>query len=283
MNYRHAYHAGNFADVMKHAILALVIAALKRKDTPFFALDTHAGIGAYDLEAPQSGKTGEYLNGIARVLDASDSPVGLEPFLAVVRSWNSGGILRRYPGSPELMRGLMRPQDRMALVELHPEDVETLRARFHGDRRVGIHHLDGYTAAKGLLPPPEKRGLVLMDPPFEVKNEFERLLAALRRVRKLWLTGITLAWYPIKGREAVDMFLSEVASHGGPQTIAAELLLRPAVDPFKLNGSGMLVINPPWQLRETLEEILPWLAAVVAPESGSAEIRNLISEKAIGD
>jgi 23S rRNA (adenine2030-N6)-methyltransferase len=283
MNYRHAYHAGNFADVMKHAILALVIAGLKRKDTPFFALDTHAGIGAYDLEAPQAGKTGEYLNGIARVLEAPRPPAGLEPFLAVVRSWNAGGMLRRYPGSPELMRGLMRAQDRMALVELHPEDVETLRARFHGDRRVGIHHLDGYTAAKGLLPPPERRGLVLMDPPFEVKNEFERLLAALRRARKLWPTGIYLAWYPIKGREAVDAFLGEVAAQGGPQALAAELLLRPAVDPFKLNGSGLLVINPPWQLRETLEEILPWLAAIMAPETGSAEIRPVVSEKTIGN
>ncbi|EME68390.1 external DNA catabolism protein [Paramagnetospirillum caucaseum] len=282
MNYRHAYHAGNFADVMKHAVLALVVAGLKRKETPFFALDTHAGIGAYDLEAPQADKTGEYLGGIARVLDAPDPPAELEPYLAVVRSWNAGGALRRYPGSPELLRGLMRPQDRMALVELHPEDVETLRSRFHGDRRVGVHHLDGYTAAKGLLPPPERRGLVLMDPPFEVRNEFERLLAALHRTRKLWPNGITLAWYPIKGREPVEAFYREVAGQGGPQTLAAELLLRPAEDPFKLNGSGLLVVNPPWQLRENLDRILPWLAGTVAPAGGSAQIRQLIAEKPLG-
>ncbi|CUW37305.1 Ribosomal RNA large subunit methyltransferase J [Magnetospirillum sp. XM-1] len=282
MNYRHAYHAGNFADVMKHATLALAIAALKRKDTPFFVLDTHAGIGAYDLEAPQADKTGEYLNGIARVLDADDPPAELEPYLAVVRSWNAGGLLRRYPGSPELVRGLMRPQDRMALVELHPEDVETLRARFHGDRRVGVHHLDGYTAAKGLLPPAERRGLVLMDPPFEVKNEFERLLAALRRARKLWPTGIYMAWYPIKGREPVDAFLQAIAGQGGAEALAVELLLRPAVDPFKLNGSGLLVVNPPWQLRENLERILPWLTGLVAPDTGAWEIRQLIAEKTIG-
>jgi len=278
MNYRHAYHAGNFADVMKHAILALVIAGLKRKETPFFVLDTHAGIGAYDLEAPQADKTGEYLGGIARVLDAPLPPAELETYLAVVRAWNSDGTLRRYPGSPELVRGLMRPQDRMALVELHPEDVETLRARFHGDRRVGVHHLDGYTAAKGLLPPPERRGLVLMDPPFEVKNEFERLLAALRRTRKLWPTGITMAWYPIKGRPPVESFYQDIAGQGGPETLAVELLLRPAEDPFKLNGSGLLVINPPWQLREALERVLPWLARIVAPDTGSAGIRRLITE-----
>ncbi len=279
MNYRHAYHAGNFADVMKHAILALVIAGLKRKNTPFFVLDTHAGIGAYDLEAPQADKTGEYLNGIAKVLDAPRPPAELDTYLAVVRAWNSDGTLRRYPGSPELVRGLMRPQDRMALVELHPEDVETLRARFHGDRRVGVHHLDGYTAAKGLLPPPERRGLVLMDPPFEVKNEFERLLAALRRARKLWPTGIYLAWYPIKGREPVEAFYRDIADQGGPETLAVELLLRPAEDPFRLNGSGLLVINPPWQLRESLERVLPWLAAIVAPDTGSTAIRHLIAEK----
>lgn len=282
MNYRHAYHAGNFADVMKHATLALAIAALKRKDTPFFVLDTHAGIGAYDLEAPQADKTGEYLNGIARVLDAPDPPAELEPYLAVVRSWNAGGALRRYPGSPELVRGLMRPQDRMALVELHPEDFETLRARFHGDRRVGVHHLDGYTAAKGLLPPAERRGLVLMDPPFEVKNEFERLLAALRRARKLWPTGLYMVWYPIKGREAVDAFLQAIADQGGPEALAVELLLRPAVDPFKLNGSGLLIINPPWQLRENLQRILPWLTGLVAPGTGTWGIRQLIAEKTIG-
>ncbi|ARJ64823.1 lactate dehydrogenase [Magnetospirillum sp. ME-1] len=282
MNYRHAYHAGNFADVMKHATLALAIAALKRKDTPFFALDTHAGIGAYDLEAPQADKTGEYLNGIARVLDAPDPPAELEPYLAVVRSWNAGGALRRYPGSPELARGLMRPQDRMALVELHPEDFETLRARFHGDRRVGVHHLDGYTAAKGLLPPAERRGLVLMDPPFEVKNEFERLLAALRRARKLWPTGIYMVWYPIKGREPVDAFLQAIIDQGGPEAMAVEMLLRPATDPFKLNGSGLLVINPPWQLQDNLERILPWLTGLMAPGTGSWDIRQLIAETAIG-
>jgi 23S rRNA (adenine2030-N6)-methyltransferase len=279
MNYRHAYHAGNFADVMKHAVLALVIAGLKRKDSPFFILDTHAGLGAYDLEAPQAGKTGEYLGGIAKVLEAADPPAELEPYLAIIRAWNASGPLRRYPGSPEVARGLMRPTDRMALVELHPEDVEVLRARFHGDRRVGVHHLDGYTAAKGLLPPAERRGLVLMDPPFEVKNEFERLLAALRRARKLWPTGIYLAWYPIKGREPVDAFHAAIVEQGGAPALAAELLLRPAQDPFRLNGSGLLIINPPWQLRETLERILPWLAAVTAPETGSASVRQLIAEK----
>ncbi|MBI3445849.1 MAG: 23S rRNA (adenine(2030)-N(6))-methyltransferase RlmJ [Magnetospirillum sp.] len=278
MNYRHAYHAGNFADVMKHAILALVVASLKRKDTPFFALDTHAGIGAYDLEADEAGKTGEYMGGIARLLEAGTPPEELQAYLAVIRSWNSDGNLRRYPGSPELMRGLMRPQDRMALVELHPKDVEVLRSRFHGDRRVGVHHLDGYLAAKGLLPPAERRGLVLMDPPFEVKDEFQRLLAALRRARKLWPTGIYLVWYPIKGAEPVARFHEALAQDGGPETLAVELMLRPALDPFRLNGSGMLIINPPWQLRDSLAPLMPWLVGVLAPEQGSARSETIVGE-----
>jgi 23S rRNA (adenine2030-N6)-methyltransferase len=286
MNYRHAYHAGNFADVMKHAILAQAIGALKRKDAPFFVLDTHAGLGAYDLEAPQAGKTGEYMGGIARVLEAPAPPSELEPYLApyltAVRSWNSSGELRRYPGSPELVRGLMRPQDRMALVELHPEDVEVLRSRFHGDRRVGVHHLDGYTAARGLLPPAERRGLVLMDPPFEVRDEFDRLLAALRRARRLWPTGIYMAWYPVKGREAVDRFHREIAARGGPETLAAELMLRPADDPFRLNGSGLLIINPPWRLAEAMEAMLPWLAGVMAPGTGYASVTRLVEERPAG-
>lgn len=277
MNYRHAYHAGNFADVMKHAALALVLDSLKRKETPFFVLDTHAGLGAYDLEAPQAEKTGEYLGGIAKILALPEPPAALDSYLSVIRAWNGSGELRRYPGSPELVRGLMRPQDRMALVELHPEDVQVLRSRFHGDRRVGVHHLDGYTAAKGLLPPAERRGLVLIDPPFEEKNEFERLTAALRRVRRLWSTGIVMVWYPIKGRGPVDAFLAAVSETGGPETIAVELMLRPADDPFRLNGSGLLVINPPWKLAETVEELLPVLAAAMAPETGFGQVRRLIA------
>jgi 23S rRNA (adenine2030-N6)-methyltransferase len=278
MNYRHAYHAGNFADVMKHAVLTLVVEALKRKTTPFFALDTHAGIGAYDLLSEAAGKTGEYLDGIARVMERSDPPSALAPYLRVVRSWNGGGSLRRYPGSPELVRALMRPTDRLALVELHPEDVAVLRHRFAGDRRVGVHHLDGHVAAKGLLPPPERRGLVLIDPPFEARDELERLRQTLRRIRRLWPGGIVLAWYPIKGREQVRRFHQALAEEGGAKTLVAEVLIHPDDDPFRLNGSGMVVINPPWQLDEALGEMLPWLAETVAPGCGHHRLDWLISE-----
>ncbi|TAN80067.1 MAG: 23S rRNA (adenine(2030)-N(6))-methyltransferase RlmJ [Magnetospirillum sp.] len=280
MNYRHAYHAGNFADVMKHAVLTLVVAALMRKEAPFFALDTHAGLGAYDLESVAADKTGEYRGGIAKVLERPDHPAALDSYLAVVREWNRDGGLRWYPGSPEVIRTLMRPQDRLALVELHPEDVVELRRQFAGDRRVGVHHQDGYLAAKGLLPPPERRGLVLIDPPFEVRDELDRLRVALRRMRKLWPTGIALVWYPIKGREPVRRFHQAIRDEGGPRTLAAELLIRPDDDPFRLNGSGLLVINPPWRLDEALAELLPWLAGVFAPGQGSHSLEWLIEEGA---
>ncbi|CAA7612427.1 Ribosomal RNA large subunit methyltransferase J [Magnetospirillum sp. SS-4] len=279
MNYRHAYHAGNFADVMKHSILAQVVEALKRKDTPFFALDTHAGIGAYDLMAEAAGKTGEYLDGIAKVMDRPDPPAGMEAYLRVIRAWNTDGTPRRYPGSPELLRALMRPADRLALVELHPEDVCLLRSRFAGDRRVGVHHLDGHAAAKGLLPPAERRGLVLIDPPFEVRDEFDRLRLTLRRIRRLWPGGIILAWYPIKGREPVRRFHDAIREEGGSRTLAVELLIRPDDDPFRLNGSGLVVVNPPWRLEDALDESLEWLARVVAPGSGRHHLEWLIEER----
>ncbi len=279
MNYRHAYHAGNFADVMKHAAIALVVDSLMRKDKPFFALDTHAGIGGYDLACVAAEKTGEYLGGIAKVLDSPNPPAALSPYLDVVRAFNPDGGLRWYPGSPEVVRTMMRSDDRMALVELHPEDVEDLRRRFASDRRVGVHHLDGYVAAKGLLPPPERRGLILIDPPFEVRDEMVRLLSSLRRIRRLWPTGIVLAWYPIKGREPVRHFHQAIRDEGGPKTLAVELLIRPDDDPFRLNGCGLLVVNPPWQLAESLAEVLAWLAPLLAPGQGSWNLDWLIEEE----
>ncbi|CCG41558.1 23S rRNA (adenine(2030)-N(6))-methyltransferase RlmJ [Magnetospirillum molischianum] len=278
MNYRHAYHAGNFADVVKHAVLAMVVTALKRKETPFFALDTHAGIGAYNLEADEAQRTGEFKGGIARLLEAAMPPSALDPYLAAVRAVNPAGGCTCYPGSPELVRGMMRATDRLALVELHPEDVDVLRHRFAADRRVGIHHMDGYVAVKALLPPPERRGLVLIDPPFEVKDEHERLLVALRRIRRRWANAITLVWYPIKGMEPVERLYGALRSEGGVETLAVELMLRPPVDPFRLNGSGLVVVNPPWGLDRDLAALLPWLTSVLAPEGGFYRQEVLVAE-----
>lgn len=278
MNYRHAYHAGNFADVVKHAVLTMVVTALKRKDKPFFALDTHAGIGSYNLEADEAQRTGEFRSGIARLLDADSHPASLDPYLAAVRAANPAGGCTHYPGSPELVRGMLRETDRLALVELHPEDVTALRRRFAADRRVGVHHMDGYVAVKGLLPPPERRGMVLIDPPFEIKDEHDRLIAALRRIRRRWATAITLVWYPIKGMEPIERLYQAVRDEAGAETLAVELMLRPPVDPFRLNGSGLIVVNPPWGLERDLAETLPWLTEVLAPDGGFYRLETLVSE-----
>ncbi len=260
MNYRHAYHAGNFADVVKHALLTLVLAHLKKKDTAFAVVDTHAGIGRYDLGGVEAGKTNEYQDGIGRLLASDDLPDSLTDYVAAIRALNPDWPqMRYYPGSPRIARHMIRPQDRLALVELHPEDAETLKREFRGDRQVGVHAQDAYVALKALLPPKEKRGLVLIDPPFEIKDEFRQIAKGLGEALRRWPTGIYGVWYPIKETETVDRFLAEAAALGRP-CFAAELFRYPPDDPTRLNGTGMLVINPPWQLDQALADLLPVLA-----------------------
>jgi 23S rRNA (adenine2030-N6)-methyltransferase len=274
MNYRHAYHAGNFADVVKHATLALVIERLKAKDAPFAVLDTHAGIGRYDLSSIEAQKTGEFRDGVLRLLESPPKalPAELEPYLAVVRNLNRGRPeLRWYPGSPRLALDLLRPQDRMVLLELHPEDARTLSALFAGDRRVSVHNSDGYIGLKAFLPPKERRGLVLIDPPFERRDEFERLARGLRHAHRRWASGQYLLWYPIKDRAPVDAFHAALKAAGIARVLVAELLLRPANDPERLNGCGLVLVNPPWRLDAALASLLPKLAELfgAAPRAGA--------------
>lgn len=266
MNYRHAFHAGNFADVLKHAVLTLCLEHLKRKEAAFRVIDCHAGIGRYDLWGDAANRTGEYQAGIARLLDAAAPPAGLEPYLAAVRALNPRGQpLRWYPGSPRLTQALLRPQDSLVLVELHPEDVGALGAEFAGDRRVAVRHMDAYAALKALLPPPERRGLVLIDPPFERRDEFERMLRGLAQALKRWPGGIYAAWYPIKARPPVDAFLAGMRGFERP-ALAVELMVRPGDVPERLNGCGLAILNPPWRLDEALAGLLPGLARLLAQE-----------------
>lgn len=278
MNYRHAYHAGNFADVQKHAVLALVIEHLKRKDTPFRYVDTHAGIGAYDLGSVQAGKTGEWQGGIGRVLAEAAPPAELAPYLAAVEAINPGGGVLHYPGSPAVVAALARPMDKLALCELHPEDADTLRRRFHADGRVGVHHMDGYTALKAMLPPPERRGLVLIDPPFEVRDEFAQMRKGLASALKRWPTGMYALWYPIKAREPVARFHADLAMIGLPKALVAEVMIRGDDAPDRLNGAGLALVNPPWKLDEALASLLPWLARVLAPDTGFHRLDWLVRE-----
>ena len=271
MNYRHAYHAGSFADVVKHAILALVLLHLKQKEKPFFVLDTHAGIGRYDLASVEAMKTKEAEGGILRLWAAPRVPPELEDYLACVRALNGRGkgAPRWYPGSPRLMRQLMRPQDRLVAVELHPDDAKKLAAEFRRDPAVKVMRMDGYTAAKSLLPPAERRGLVVIDPPFEETDEFERLARGLRQAYRRWATGIYAIWYPVKDVAAAAAFLDDVKASGIRRILSTELWVEKPGDPEKLTGTALLLVNPPWNLPPALESMLAFLAAVLARAPGA--------------
>ena len=242
MNYRHAFHAGNFADCMKHALLVWLLRALAAKDKPFAVLDTHAGIGRYDLAASEAERTGEWRRGIGRLLDIEAGP--LADYVGLVRA---AGAPARYPGSPDLIRALLRPGDRLLACELHPEDHAALRSLFRGDRQVAVHHRDGWEALKALTPFPERRGLVLVDPPFEQEGEFARLAQGIALVAHRFRAGIQACWYPIKHRAPVRAFHAALREAGLRDLVAAELWLREPTDPQRLNGCGLLVANPPWR------------------------------------
>ena len=286
MNYRHVYHAGNFADVVKHAVLALVIEHLKLKPAPFRVIDTHAGIGLYNLSSEPAQKTGEWREGIGRVMEADlVPPVAdlLAPYLGVVRQLNADGPLLRYPGSPLIARALMRNVDRLIVNELHPEDQQELKALFARDRQVKVMELDAWTAVKALLPPPERRGVVLIDPAFEEAGELDRLIAALSEAAKRFAGGTYLLWYPIKELTPVAAFRRKVAALALPKALAIELMIRGSEDETRLNGAGLIAVNAPFTLAINLQILLPELARVLAQGKGAGfRLEELGSEAAKG-
>jgi 23S rRNA (adenine2030-N6)-methyltransferase len=259
LSYRHAFHAGNFADVFKHLILIQLIRALQRKPTPFRLLDTHAGAGDYDLQSEPACKNREFDDGIGRLWRAQGVSAELEDYLARVRAHNGPGPLRRYPGSPRIARALLRPDDRLVLVELHTSEYPRLKAEFAGDRQVAVHHLDGYQALRALLPPKERRGLVLLDPSYEQRTEFEAVLAGLQTLQRRWPTGIAAVWYPIIDRDVSHRFHAGLRRLNPAPILCAELGLSPADVPRRMNGCGMIIMNPPWQLDAMLDRLLPEL------------------------
>jgi 23S rRNA (adenine2030-N6)-methyltransferase len=269
MNYRHGFHAGNFADVVKHTILTRILAYLMRKDAPFRVIDTHAGVGLYDLKGAAAEKTGEWVDGIGRLIER-DLPKPaqdlLVPYLDAVRAQNPDGALRFYPGSPLITRNMLRQQDRLMALELHPVDVEALRENFSGDFQVRVTHVDGWQALGTHLPPKEKRGLVLIDPPFEERNEFERMAQNLIKAHKRWPTGLYALWYPIKDVADVDKFVALLQTSGIPKILRLELTIRQPSNPPRLHGTGMIVINPPFVLEEEMRVLMPVLADVLSDE-----------------
>lgn len=269
MNYRHAYHAGNFADVAKHAALARLVEYLKLKDKAFRVVDTHAGVGLYDLSSEEAQKTGEWQGGIGRLLETKLSPEAeklLAPYLAAVATENPEGGVARYPGSPLIVRHLLRPQDRLSAIELHPQDFLRLKSLFSGDFQVRAIELDGWLALGAHLPPKEKRGLVLVDPPFEQAGEFDRLVDGLVRAHRRWPGGIYALWYPIKDRAAVRDFRERLKAAGVPKILDVAFEVRRPSREALFDGSGLVVVNPPFVFEKEMRVILPGLHKALAEE-----------------
>jgi 23S rRNA (adenine2030-N6)-methyltransferase len=267
MNYRHAYHAGNFADVVKHAVLCRVLVHLREKPAAFRVIDTHAGAGRYDLAGPEAGKTEEWRHGIDRLMRAELAPpvrTLLAPYLDAVATLNPTDTLTTYPGSPALAQAWLRPQDRLIACELEPEAAAALDVALAGDARAKAIAIDGWTALTAYVPPVERRGVVLIDPPFEQPGEFARLSQALAAAHRKWPTGIYLLWYPIKDVAEVAGFARGLARLGIAKMLRVELILPTAGPDTGLRGSGLVAVNPPWTLHEELKLLLPVLAEVMS-------------------
>lgn len=260
LSYRHAFHAGNHADVLKHIILIEVLRYLAGKDNPLWYIDTHAGLGQYTLNPRPPAGQAEWLDGIARLWRNSDLPAAVEPYLALVRALNPDGKLLRYPGSPSLAAEMLRPGDKAWLYELLGKDFQVLQELFRASRQVRCTEADGFSALKGLLPPGPRRGLVFIDPSYELKSDYRRLLETLQDALRRFASGCYLVWYPIVQRAEARELPARLTGLG-PRWLRAELRVRaPPAEGYGLYGSGMFVINPPWTLPAFLAEVLPWLA-----------------------
>jgi 23S rRNA (adenine2030-N6)-methyltransferase len=270
MNYRHAYHAGNFADVVKHAVLCRMLAHLGQKPAAFRVIDTHAGSGVYDLAGLEAGKTGEWRDGIGRLLgdDARDLPAEpralLAPYLDAVAALNPSGKLACYPGSPALVQSMLRRQDRLIACELEPQAATALAHQLRGDARSKALAIDGWTALSAYVPPKERRGLVLIDPPFEQPDELARLATGLEAAHRKWPTGGYLLWYPIKDAAEVMSFIRKLSRLGIDKMLRIELIVATASEDLGLRGSGLIAVNPPWTLHDELKVLLPSLAVALS-------------------
>ncbi|OAN16916.1 rRNA methyltransferase [Photobacterium jeanii] len=278
LSYRHSFHAGNHADVVKHIVQSLILDALKQKEKPFVYHDTHSGVGRYDLQDERSEKTGEFLEGIARIWSRDDIPAEVASYLAAIKGLNQGDELRYYPGSPKVARAQIRDQDRMVLTELHPTDFPLLLQEFRGDRQVKIYKEDGFARLKASLPPKERRGVVLIDPPYELKHEYMDVVKAIKESHKRWATGTYAIWYPVVYRENIDKMIQGLEQTGIRKILQIELGVEPDTSERGMTASGMIVINPPWKLESQMQAILPWLQQAISPVTGFHKVEWIVPE-----
>jgi 23S rRNA (adenine2030-N6)-methyltransferase len=281
MNYRHAFHAGNFADVVKHAVLARILVHLHGKPAAFRVIDTHAGAGLYDLASPQASRSLEWQGGIHRLVTMPiAAPVRslLAPYLELVLGLNGAGRLTVYPGSPAIVRAYLRAGDRLVACELERNAAGALARHFERDRRIKVIAIDGWTALNATVPPPERRGLVLIDPPFEDADDFQKLARGLEAAHRKWASGTYLLWYPIKSRQEPDALARRLARCGIAKILRAELTLAASREPTRLEGCGLIVVNPPWTLPGELALMLPELASILAGKGGGHRLDWLAGE-----
>jgi 23S rRNA (adenine2030-N6)-methyltransferase len=272
LSYRHGFHAGNWADVHKHAALALLLAHLKQKDKPFTVVDPFAGDAVYDLTSPEALKTGEFRDGIARIWRRTDAPDGVAWYLAQVRALNAKPRLATYPGSPVLARAALRRADRLIAGELHPTAYAALKRWAKGDPRIAVHRRDGFELLGAIVPPPAPRGLVLIDPSYEVKSEYDTLAPALVQALGKWTHGIYAVWYPILREGRHRSLLAALARLPADGMLVSELA-PPSPPPTGLQGSGLTIVNPPWRFEADMEDAGRWIAAALwGPRAGRHEL-----------
>ncbi|RBO79965.1 MULTISPECIES: 23S rRNA (adenine(2030)-N(6))-methyltransferase RlmJ [Marinomonas] len=266
LSYRHIYHAGNHADILKHITMSQICRHFIKKDSPFFYLDTHAGIGQYELNSEQAQKNKEYHSGISRLFSESAVPEAVEGLLEIVRDMNPTDQLEYYPGSPKVVDYYTRQKDKLHLCELHPNDYPLLAALFPQKRKANVVKENGFAAVKAMLPPPQKRGFVLMDPPYEVKKDYQFVVKSLEEGYKRFPQGTFAIWYPVLGRQQADHLLKSVKATNIRNILLLELNVRDTEKERGMAGSGMIIVNPPWTLEQDAREFMPFLSKTLAED-----------------
>ena len=281
LSYRHAFHAGNFADVLKHSVLSLILDYMTRKEKGFCYIDSHSGAGMYQLADEYAQKTGEYKDGIAKIMNDEDAPESLEPYLSLINSLNlnpSDDELEVYPGSPGIAKAFVRRQDSSHLFELHPTDIQHLEDFCQRWRKVFVKQSDGYKGVLGLLPPPSRRGVVLIDPPYELKEDYQKAVKTIIKAYSKFSTGTYILWYPVVKRELVEEMQQAFKASAIKNVLQVEFCMAADTDEYGMTGTGLFIVNPPWQLTAQLEEILPYMKAKLGTDATSYTLSQLIAE-----
>jgi 23S rRNA (adenine2030-N6)-methyltransferase len=279
LSYRHSFHAGNFADVLKHIVLIEILEYMKKKDKPFCCIDTHAGPGTYQLNGDYALKNREFENGIGKLWQRDDLSDGVANYVNLIKGFNSSALLTCYPGSPAIAKQLLRSKDRLFLYELHSTEIKLLSATVGRNRRIKVFHADGLKHAMGLLPPIEHRGLTLIDPSYEIKSDYSLVAETLVNMHKRFATGTYALWYPVVERSRNQQLEQAIQTSGIKNVQLFELGIRADTDEHGMTASGMIVVNPPWTLAATMQQILPWLADVLGNDgAGFYRIQTLPGE-----